>query len=230
MKAIVFDIDETIGSFIQFYVLWKLLNKYLKKKNIYTAFINTQILFNFLLDNFSLYLRPNILVVFKYILNEKKENKINKVLVYTNNQISKEWIQYIIKYIEYKLNDKIFDKIIYAYKIKNHYVEYDRSSNEKMYSDLIKIGNLSNYQICFVDDLIHQKMIHPNVFYIHIPGYSYFYSLNKIVDILHKSIHLPKENLFLFLNIEFNKYFFNNSLPHLSFDLLDKIKYFVKYN
>ena len=227
MKAIVFDIDETIGSFIQLYILWKIINKYFKKYNIYTNFINTQILFNLILDNFPLYLRPNILNVFEYILHEKNKNNINKVFIYTNNQVSKEWINYIAKYIEYKLHDKIFDKIIYAYKIKNHVVEFNRTSNEKIYQDLIKIGNLQNYKICFIDDLIHNKMIHSNVYYIHIPPYSYFYSLKTIVDTLHKRIKLPKSHFFLFINTEFNKYLFDIPTSTLSFDLLHKIKTFT---
>ena len=227
MKSIVFDIDETLGSFTQLYILWKIINKYFKKYNIYTSFINTQVLFNLILDNFSLYLRPNILSVFEYILHEKNKNKINKVCIYTNNQISKEWINYIVKYIEYKLHNKIFDKIIYAYKIKNHFVEYDRTSNEKIYKDLITIGNLTNYKICFVDDLIHKKMIHSNVFYIHVPPYSYFYSLPTIIDILHTCIKLPKHHLNSFINIEFNKYLFDVPSPTIPFDLLNKIKQFT---
>lgn len=228
MKAIVFDMDETIGSFIQLYLLWKIINKYLKDYNIYTRFINTQILFNLILDNFPLYLRPNILLVFEYILNEKKKNKIDKVLIYTNNQISKEWINYIAKYIEYKLNNKIFDRIIYAYKIKNHFVEYNRTNNEKIYQDLIKIGNLTNYEICFIDDLIHKKMIHSNVFYINITPYSYFYSLSTIIEKLHKIIKLPKSHFNSFINTEFNKYLFDIPSSAKSFDLLNQIKIFIK--
>lgn len=226
MKAIVFDIDETIGSFTQLYILWKIINKYFKQHDIYTSFINTQILFNLILDNFPLYLRPDILVVFEYILHEKNKNKINKVLIYTNNQVSKEWVNYIAKYIEYKLNNKIFDKIIYAYKIKNHFVEKDRSNNQKIYQDLIKIRNLTNYEICFIDDLIHKKMIHKNVFYIHIPPYSYFYSLPTIITILHQCIKLPKGHLNLFINTEFNKYLFDIPSSTVSFDLFSKIKLF----
>jgi hypothetical protein len=227
MKSIVFDIDETLGSFTQLYILWKIINKYFKKYNIYTNFINTQILFNLLLDNFPLYLRPNILNVFEYILHEKNKNNINKVLIFTNNQVSKEWINYIVKYIEYKLHDKIFDKIIYAHKIKNHIVENNRTSNEKIYQDLIKIGNLQNYKICFIDDLFHKKMFHSNVNYIHIPPYTYFYSLKTIVDTLNKRIKLPKSHFFLFITTEFDKYLFGIPNSTLSFDLLHKIKYFT---
>ena len=227
MRAIVFDIDETIGSFTQLYILWKIINKYFEKYNIYTSFIETQILFNLILDNFPFYLRPNILSVFEYILNEKNKKNINKVLIYTNNQISKEWVRYIIKYIEYKLNNKIFDKIIYAYKIKNNFVENNRTSNKKIYHDLIKIGNLSNYRICFIDDLIHKKMIHNNIYYINIPPYYYFYSLSIILDNIHNIIKLPKYHFNSFINIKFNNYLFNITSSNFSFDLLDKINYFI---
>ena len=227
MKAIVFDIDETIGSFTQLYIIWKIINKYFQKYNVYSSFINTQILFNLILDNFSLYLRPNILSIFEYILNEKKNNHIDKVIIYTNNQISKEWVHFIAKYIEDKLNNKIFDKIVYAYKIKNHFVEHNRTSNKKIYKDLIKICNLKNYKICFIDDLVHPKMIHPNIFYIHIAPYSYFYSLPTILEIIHKIIKLPKQHFNTFINTKFNNYLFNIHSSNLSFDLLTKIKHFV---
>ena len=140
MKAIVFDVDETLGSFTQLFIVWKILNKYLQKNNLLPNLIHTQLLFDFLLDIFPLYLRPKILNVFQYLAEQKQQGNIQKVILFTNNQISKEWIQWIAKYIENKVRMKIFDKIIYAYKIKNHFVESERSSHEKLYKDLIKIG------------------------------------------------------------------------------------------
>lgn len=226
-KAIVFDVDETIGSFTQLFILWKIINKYFEKNNIYNNLINTQFLFNLLLDNFPLFLRSNIVDIFQYILKEKQQNKIEKVILYTNNQISKEWINYIVKYIEYKLDDKIFDVIICSYKINNQIIEPERTTYEKTYMDLIKISNLTNYKICFVDDLIHKKMIHPCIYYILVPAYFYYYSLNNFLEIFCNLIDINNVHFTEYINKSYKKYFFEKKINISSNDLFTKIKYFT---
>lgn len=226
-KAIVFDVDETIGSFTQLFILWKIINKYFEKNNIYNNLINTQFLFNLLLDNFPLFLRTNIVDIFQYILKEKQQNKIEKVILYTNNQISKEWINYIVKYIEYKLDDKIFDVIICSYKINNQIIEPERTTYEKTYMDLIKISNLTNYKICFVDDLIHKKMIHPCIYYILVPAYFYYYSLNNFLEIFCNLIDINNVHFTEYINKSYKKYFFEKKINISSNDLFTKIKYFT---
>jgi hypothetical protein len=226
-KAIVFDVDETIGSFTQLFILWKIINKYFEKNNIYNNLINTQFLFNLLLDNFPLFLRTNIVDIFQYILKEKQQNKIEKVILYTNNQISKEWINYIVKYIEYKLDDKIFDVIICSYKINNQIIEPLRTTYEKTYMDLIKISNLTNYKICFVDDLIHKKMIHPCIYYILVPAYFYYYSLNNFLEIFCNLIDINNVHFTEYINKSYKKYFFEKKINISSNELFTKIKYFT---
>ena len=226
-KAIVFDVDETIGSFTQLFILWKIINKYFEKNNIYNNLINTQFLFNLLLDNFPLFLRSNIVDIFQYILKEKQQNKIEKVILYTNNQISKEWINYIVKYIEYKLDDKIFDVIICSYKINNQIIEPERTTYEKTYMDLIKISNLTNYKICFVDDLIHKKMIHPCIYYILVPAYFYYYSLNNFLEIFCNLIDINNVHFTEYINKSYKKIFFEKKINISSNDLFTKIKYFT---
>jgi hypothetical protein len=226
-KAIVFDVDETIGSFTQLFILWKIINKYFEKNNIYNNLINSQFLFNLLLDNFPLFLRTNIVDIFQYILKEKQQNKIEKVILYTNNQISKEWINYIVKYIEYKLDDKIFDVIICSYKINNQIIEPERTTYEKTYMDLIKISNLTNYKICFVDDLIHKKMIHPCIYYILVPAYFYYYSLNKFLEIFCNLIDINNVHFTEYINKSYKKYFFEKKINISSNQLFTKIKYFT---
>jgi len=226
-KAIVFDVDETIGSFTQLFILWKIINKYFEKNNIYNNLINTQFLFNLLLDNFPLFLRTNIVDIFQYILKEKQQNKIEKVILYTNNQISKEWINYIVKYIEYKLDNNIFDVIICSYKINNQIIEPLRTTYEKTYMDLIKISNLTNYKICFVDDLIHKKMIHPCIYYILVPAYFYYYSLNNFLEIFCNLIDINNVHFTEYINKSYKKYFFEKKINISSNELFTKIKYFT---
>ena len=226
-KAIVFDVDETIGSFTQLFILWKIINRYFEKNNIYNNLINTQILFNLLLDNFPLYLRTNIIDILQYILKEKGQNKVHKVILYTNNQISKQWINYIVKYIEYKLDKQIFDIIICSYKINNQIIEPERTTYEKTHTDLIKISNLTNYKICFVDDLIHKKMIHPRIYYILVPAYFYYYSLNNFLKIFCNLIDINNEDFTEYINKSYKKYFFEKKINISSSTLFNKLKYFI---
>jgi len=226
-KAVVFDVDETLGSFTQLFILWKIINKYFEKNDIYKNLINTQFLFNLLLDNFPLYLRTNIFDIFQYILKEKEQNKIQKVIIYTNNQISREWINYIVKYIEYKLDKKIFDNIICSYKINNQIIEPKRTTHEKTYMDIVNISNLFNYKICFVDDLIHKKMIHPCIYYILVPAYFYYYSLPTFLETFCNLIHLNNEHFTEYVNKGYKKYFFEKKNNISSSELFEKIKYFT---
>jgi len=222
-KAIVFDVDETLGHFSQLYHLWNLINKYFEQKNRYTKIINSQFLFNLLLDTFPNYLRTNIFLVFSYILKEKQKNNIQKIILYTNNKISKEWIFFIANYFEYKLNGKIFDEIICAYKIDSR-----RTTHEKTYSDLINIAELKDYKICFVDDLIHKKMLHPHVFYIYIPPCFYHYPINTFLELFLGVIDIEVDDFTKYIREEY-KQKINHKVPQLkSLELLNKVKYFLQ--
>jgi hypothetical protein len=177
---IVFDLDETIGHFTQIGILWESL------QYIFNDDLN-QKLFNYLLDEYSCFLRPSILTIFKYLKNMKSKNKNIKICIYTNNQGPKSWCKMIANYIEFKLktNKKkpFFDQIIYAYKIDNIIVEPKRTSHEKIYTDLIRcLKAYKNDKICFIDDQFHKKMIHDNVTYINIKPYIYNYSNDELIE------------------------------------------------
>ena len=90
--AVVFDLDETIGNFVQLGIFWDGLKHYFNKE------VDIKLFF-LLLDTFNNYLRPNIITIFKYLKRKKKLNKNIKVLIYTNNQGPREWTEMIKKYI-----------------------------------------------------------------------------------------------------------------------------------
>ena len=71
-KAIVFDLDETLGDFAYLYTLWQGIKEFIDKKNI-----NLQNIFNELLDLFPEFLRCGILIVLNYIKEKKFTNCIN---------------------------------------------------------------------------------------------------------------------------------------------------------
>lgn len=189
-KVVVFDLDETIGYFTQVGVLFDTIE----------LFINTEIKFDIFCKIFDLYpeiFRTNIFTIFNY-LKRIKDKKNIKIMIYTNNQADKKWCINISNIIEKKINFKLFDYIIHAYKIGNKVIERCRTSHEKKYNDLVKCANLSNnVKVCFIDDQLHKAMKnHKSVFYINIKPYNYqfdndvfFYRFfksnifNEIIDI-----------------------------------------------
>ena len=179
-KIVVFDLDETLGYFMELGMFWDALNAYIIEQQINQP-IN-QALFNKVLDMFPEFLRPNILDILNYINKKKLTNHCNKLMIYTNNQGSTEWVNYITKYFEEKINYKIFDQIISAFKIKGKRVELCRTTHSKTHSDLIKCTKIpKNTQICFLDDLFHPNMKNENVYYINLKPYTHDLDFNEMV-------------------------------------------------
>ena len=112
MKAIVFDLDETIGQFSNLKQLDNafevILRRPLKQEE-----------FNELLDLYPEFLRPGIMTILEFLAHKKKANAFQKMYLYTNNQCGREWVHKIIKYMETKIQSQLFDDIICAFKIKN---------------------------------------------------------------------------------------------------------------
>ena len=124
--AFVFDLDETLGYFSQLNIIWKLLNQIQINNNKQEL---GQIEFNMLIKEFEYLFRPKIIQILKYINDNKNVN--SKIIIYTNNQISKRWVLLIKNYIEDKLQSTIFDTIIFAYKINGQIIEPMRTGVNK---------------------------------------------------------------------------------------------------
>ena len=80
--------------------------------------------------------RPDIFKIFEYLKDSKKHRYV-KVLIYTNNMGPKNWVHHIRKYIEHKLNYKLFDRTIAAWKVGKLVYEKCRTSHGKNVPDLI---------------------------------------------------------------------------------------------
>jgi len=180
-KIVVFDLDQTLGDFGQLSLFWYGLQQYMKPKLREPDFYA-------LLDLYPQYLRPNILNILTYLKDKKASGECNKVLIYTNNNGEKSWPLMIKRYLEYKIDDRLFDRTIAAYKARGKRIEPLRTTYEKTMADLQRCGHLPrNIDVCFVDDLEHKKMKSPNVFYIHIPAYHHNFEPNEMVRIFLQS-------------------------------------------
>ena len=187
-KAVVFDLDETIGSFTDLYDIWT---------NIYTIDINKsadelslvhKYVFFCLLDLFPEFIRPGMFSIFHSIIEKIQIEQCHKIFIYTNNQCeAKYWVSLIILYLDHKLGVQIgnpswFSPPVCAFKIGERIIEPRRSTNNKTYCDLVKCITLPpNVEICFLDNTLYDKMKNQRVFYIHPP--SYYHELSK-TDIL----------------------------------------------
>jgi len=179
-KVITFDLDETIGSFAHLHILWKGVLRFIDKKNKNK---NKNEMFSQLFDLYPEFLRYNIIYILNF-LNRKKEDKDINLYLYTNNQCEITWINQITLYIEEKLkiSNPLFDKIIYAFKIKNKRIEPNRTSHDKTHEDFINCVMLpKTTEICFIDDCFHQEMINNKVYYIQPKAYFHGLSTNTII-------------------------------------------------
>jgi hypothetical protein len=175
-KIVVFDMDETLGHFVQLGALYDVL------EHIYDKPMS-QSYFNQLIELYPNMLRPNILQILNYVKTKKQNKKCSNVYIYTNNQGPKSWGNHIRKYFESKLSYSLFDDIIGAYKIRGILNDERRSTNKKTFDDLQSITKIDGTtKICFLDDQYHKNMIHPNIFYIYLPDYRYTYTTKELVD------------------------------------------------
>jgi hypothetical protein len=190
LKAIVFDLDETIGQFSNLQQLNEafetILCRQLKQEE-----------FNELLDLYPEFLRPGILTILEFLSYKKSNGAFQKMYLYTNNQCGREWVNKIINYMEMKIltkrdsSCKLFDDVICAFKIKNKVIEIKRSTNNKTHAEFIKCTILKEdtTEICFIDNTYFEKMCGDKVYYI-LPR-SYCHTLSKREIIERILTHIP---------------------------------------
>lgn len=176
-KVVVFDLDETLGYFGQMGRFCNLIDEYYENPN------KSYSIFNELMDLYPEFSRPNIHNILKFLLKKKNESKCQALMIYTNNTGERKWAEHIKSYYEYKLNSKIFEQIIAAFKVNGKIVEVNRTTHEKCVDDFFRCTKLSpDIEICFIDDLHHPKMVHDNVYYIHVKEYKHPLPANEMLN------------------------------------------------
>lgn len=180
--AVVFDLDKTIGYFTQIAVVLDAVEDILERD------LNLQEFFKFL-DLYSYLFRQEMFKIFKYLKNKKKQNKNIQVLIYTNNMGPKSWVYKIKKYIEYKINYKLFDRVIAAWKVGKEIYESKRTTHNKTYNDLLRCSRLSkNDKILFLDDMDHKDLrLSKQVKYLKVDEYEIKKPFNELISIFIKS-------------------------------------------
>ena len=184
-KVIAFDLDETLGSFVDLDILWNIILQYR---------CNDSEIFNELLDLYPEFLRFGIFPILEYLFNKKKKAECQGLYIYTNNQCSPPWTTKIAEYFNKKINNKdglpLFDKVICAFKINNKIVEVSRTSHEKSHNDFIRCTLLpKNTEICFIDNTYYSSMNNRRIYYIKPRAYVHSLSTEEIINrFIHSNI------------------------------------------
>jgi hypothetical protein len=190
-KHFVFDLDETIGSFADVYILWLGLKEMyrLHGKDPSRFVQDEQSIFHGIMDLYPEFFRYGILTILEFLYYKKKRGLCERVYIYTNNQCEGLWAQMIITYLETVGNmHGLFDQIIRAFKIDGQIIEEKRTMQAKCLGDLVRCTLLpKNSDICFIDDTYFHKMKHNRVFYIQLKPYYHSLSLSEIIDRLMRS-------------------------------------------
>jgi hypothetical protein len=173
-KIVVFDLDETLGYFVELGIFWNSLHNYAKSISLDIKKIFTQNYFNNVLDIFPEFIRPNVVSMLQYVKIKKIKNQCQSVMIYTNNQGPKEWTQFIKNYFEDRLKYKLFNHVISAFKVNGKIVEFCRTTNEKNIKDFMRCSKLpENVEVCYLDDNYFPDMNSENVYYIKIKPYTH---------------------------------------------------------
>ena len=175
-QVVVFDLDETLGSFADLEILWKLINEYRQSHTVS---------FDELLDIYPEFIRYGIMSILEYLKHKKNSGECYKLYLYTNNRGGKEWARKIISYFNSKISkrNKLFDQIIYAFKINNVQIELARTTNKKTIDDFIRCTLLPRTTtVCFIDDTYFKDMQKERIYYIKPKPYHHHLSSNEIIN------------------------------------------------
>jgi len=183
-RIIVFDMDETLGYFVELGMFWDALQHFYVKhklsphpeeeKTIQIKEITSTLHFCKVLDLFPEFIRPDMIKMLEYILSKKNNNHCDKLLIYTNNQGPKSWANLISSYFDYSIEKEhpVFDTVIGAFKVKGKHIELNRTTHDKTVEDLTRCAKVhKSTEICFLDDQYHPKMKNDNVYYINVKPY-----------------------------------------------------------
>lgn len=177
--VVVFDLDETLGSFVQLSVLKDVIERYEDREL-------TQGEFNQLIEENPEFLRPGIIEILNYAVDKRDNGLCDAVMIYTNNTGGRSWTNSISEYFNYKLGREVFDQHILAYMVNGRKLEQGRTTHDKTYQDFLRCTDLpSNTKVCFFDDVLHPDMQHPNVTYINPKPYSHRIPVNISVERLY---------------------------------------------
>ena len=209
-KLIIFDFDETLGYFSEMNLIVSILYSLRKDANISFRDIT-----RYVCRLYPEYFRKDIFQTLECILKMKKEKHIHKVIMYTNNNAGKYWVESVLDYIHYILQEPLFDEMITSYNCL-HQEENDtrRISQEKQIADLNHILHIHPHsEFVFIDDSYHKKMESEYVCYIKINPYIYTMGIQHIIQRLRENYYDQSNIDYICKQLELKYYQIQKYLP-----------------
>lgn len=183
-KHFIFDLDETIGSFSDLYLLYTCLDD-VGKEHVTLLLPEPSIIVKTLLALYPEFFRCGIVSILQFLYYKKQQRICGGVHIYTNTQcIPDTWTYFITDFIEEHYNmSGLFDQIIRAFKINGEVVEHRRTTHAKTYSDLIQCILIPpKTELCFIDNTFFPKMKTRYMFYIQPKPYFHGLSKKTVID------------------------------------------------
>ena len=148
-RIILFDMDETLGCFIDINIIAKILHKHIHINEVLQIFESTCF-------------RPYFFEMMDLIVKLKDLGELDKVVLYTNNTGGYSWPSKIVKYIHSKVGH-VFDEIIYGSYV-NPPFNPDRR-RKYVHKDIRDVRDIlqtdKNTLFLFFDDNIYENMKDP---------------------------------------------------------------------
>lgn len=180
VKIVVFDMDETLGYFVEFGIFWEAIHSFFRTE-MKMEFVDSFEFYD-ILNLYPEFIRPNIYSILNYLKHKMMVQELDGVMIYTNNQGPRVWVHLIKDYFEKKINYPLFTQIIAAFKINGKQVEMCRTTNDKTLDDFFRCTQLpTNAHICFLDDCYYPNMQGDNVYYIKVRPYIYDLSFEMMI-------------------------------------------------
>jgi hypothetical protein len=162
-RVIVFDMDETLGHFVQLGGFWDAVEQAHGRLLNLDHFIEV-------MELYPEYVRPGMAQLLGQLVEARAAGIISGIAMYTNNQGPEAWARGIAAYFDKQVGVPVFDMIIPAYMARGERVASCRTSHEKSPSDFLRCtGMPPQTHICFVDDQYHRPMTGNGIYYIRAP-------------------------------------------------------------
>ncbi len=175
-RVVVFDMDETLGHFVQLGGFWDSLERAHGLSLHESHFVDTLALY-------PEFVRPGMEVLLAQLVAARTQGDISAIIMYTNNQGPERWAQYVAAYFDHMAGARVFDMIIPAYVVRGRQVSPCRTSHAKSPDDLFRCTGLPpTTRVCFVDDQDHPPMTDCGVYYIRPPPYVATVFPTELVD------------------------------------------------
>ena len=205
-KVVVFDVDETLGCFSQFGIFFEALGEYFNNPNIGYVHFNALIdlypeVFRTNIIRILEYIRKKkqsgiCSKVMIYTNNQGPAKWVQHIRGYLEKKLADAGALTTPAAAAAAAAPAaaapaaaaatpLFDRIIGGFKISNSKNELDqleRGTMEKTVNDFLRCSRLSaNIEICFLDDVLHQKMVDEKVYYIRLQSYNSYIPFEQYI-------------------------------------------------